>query len=80
MLSEDPTKHVRKQPYHVCHTPAFCHPLFPAVLLRKLTINSNIPQKLTTSDRGRGSMVVKKQIRTPKAKVKRTTKMCNWFR
>ena len=80
MLSEDPTKHVRKYPYHVCNTRAFCHPLFPAVLLRKLTINSNIPRKLIASDRGQGRMVVDKQIRTPKATVKRTTKMCNLFR
>ena len=48
--------------------------------LLKLPINSNIPQKLIASDRGRGSMVVKKQIRTPNATVKRTTKMCNLFR
>ena len=48
--------------------------------LLKLPINSNIPRKLIASDRGQGRMVVKKQIRTPKATGKGTTKMCNLFR
>ena len=55
---------------HTSVLPSF----FPAVLLRKLTINSNIPRKLIASDRGQGRMVVKKQIRTPKATVKRDNK------
>ena len=37
MLSEDHDKTRKKQPCHVCHTRAFCRPLLPAVLLRKLT-------------------------------------------
>ena len=48
--------------------------------LLKLPINSNIPRKLIASDRGQGRMFVKKQIRTPKATVKQTTKICNLFR
>ena len=36
MLGED---HDKQLPRHVCHAQAFCLPVYPAVLLRKLTNN-----------------------------------------
>ena len=36
MLSEDHDITCKLWPCHVCHTQAFCSPLLPAVLLRKL--------------------------------------------
>ena len=41
MLSEDHDKTRQKLTCHVCHTQAFCRPLLPAVLFRKLTNDSH---------------------------------------
>ena len=39
MLGEDHDKTRKYLPRHVCHAQAFCLPVYPAVLLRKLTNN-----------------------------------------
>ena len=37
MLGEDHDKTRKYFPRHVCHAQAFCLPVYPAVLMRKLT-------------------------------------------
>ena len=44
MLGEDHDKTRKYLPRHVCHAQAFCLPVYPAVLLRKLT-NSEFTQQ-----------------------------------
>ena len=39
MLGEDHDKTRKYLPRHVCHAQAFCLPVYPAVLFRKLTNN-----------------------------------------